>query len=420
MKKETGQHATQIGLGAKIMFLAAALLLISYAGILWAHRPDKPQEQEAVYSETAGDQFGTESGQIPRYDAAATAGTTNQTSAPKPEQAAEILPPGTETAVDQPTQTPAPDPSEEPTEDSTIRDSGELQGNIYITDNAGYGLYYFSLDGADAFAQAMNQFYRNVGDKVNIYAMIVPISAGVMLDQPVLDDMGTSDEAKALDYLYSQMDPGIHTVSVFDNLKQHNAEYIYFHTDHHWTALGAYYAYEIFCQEKGLTPHRLEDYETMVFENFKGTFYTTANQASALGANPDTITAYIPKGTNEMRMEQSNGNQYDWRIVNDVSDYPESELYSAFAGGDNPWSYAHNETISDGSSVVVIKDSYGNAFIPWLVDHYEHIYWIDIRYTRNTISEMVEDYGIQDVIVVLNIYNGTTDGVVDRLAAIGQ
>jgi hypothetical protein len=70
--------------------------------------------------------------------------------------------------------------------------------------------------------------------------------------------------------------------------------------------------------------------------------------------------------------------------------------------------------------VVVIKDSFGNAFIPWLVDHYEHIYWIDVRYTDNTISEMVEDYGIQDVLVCLNIYNGTTAGVTDLLAGIGQ
>ena len=121
-----------------------------------------------------------------------------------------------------------------------------------------------------------------------------------------------------------------------------------------------------------------------------------------------------------MEMALDDGITYDWWIVNDVSNYPNSEFYAMFAGGDNSFSYAHNETIHDGSSVVVIKDSFGNAFIPWLVDHYEHIYWIDVRYTDNTISEMVEDYGIQDVLVCLNIYNGTTAGVTDLLAGIGQ
>ena len=318
------------------------------------------------------------------------------------------------------TPSPSPSPSDEPLEDGTISDIGEMQGNIYITDNSGYGLYYFNQAGADSFIGTMNQFYENVKDKVNLYVMVIPISAGVMLDQSVLDDMGSSDESKALDYIYGQLNAGIHTVSIFDNLKKHNAEYIFFHTDHHWTQLGAYYAYEVFCQEKGLTPHKLEDFETMEFDNFMGTFYSSSNQSQELASNPDTVTAYIPNGTNDMVMQMSDGAEYDWKIINDVSDYPSSELYATFAGGDNPFSYAHNESITDGSSVVVIKDSYGNAFIPWLVDHYEHIYWIDVRYTSNTISQMVEDYGIQDVIVALNIYNGSTDAVTGELANIGQ
>lgn len=318
------------------------------------------------------------------------------------------------------TPSPSPSPSEESLEDGTITDIGEMQGNIYITDNSGYGLYYFDQDGADTFVQTVNQFYENVKDKVNLYVMIVPISAGVMLDQSVLDDMGSSDESKALDYIYSQLNAGIHTVSVFENLKKHNAEYIYFHTDHHWTQLGAYYAYEVFCEEKGLTPNNPEDFETIEFDNFMGTFYSSSNQSQELASNPDTVTAYIPNGTNDMVMQMSDGQSYDWKIINDVSDYPNTELYATFAGGDNPFSYAHNESITDGSSVVVIKDSYGNAFIPWLVDHYEHIYWIDVRYTSNTISQMVEDYGIQDVIIELHIYNGSSNSVTAQLASIGQ
>ena len=319
-----------------------------------------------------------------------------------------------------PTPTPSPSPSEEPLEDGTVSAFGEMQGNIYITDNCGYGLYYFGQDGADTFANTMNQFYANVKDKVNVYVMIIPISSGIMLDEAVLEDMGCSDQDKAIQYLYGQMNPGIHTISIFDNLKKHNAEYIYFHTDHHWTALGAYYAYQMYCEEKGWEPHRVEDYETLEIEDFMGTFYSSSNQSYELAENPDTVIGYIPKGTNDMEMVLDDGITYDWWIVNDVSNYPNSEFYAMFAGGDNSFSYAHNETIHDGSSVVVIKDSFGNAFIPWLVDHYEHIYWIDVRYTDNTISEMVEDYGIQDVLVCLNIYNGTTAGVTDLLAGIGQ
>lgn len=304
--------------------------------------------------------------------------------------------------------------------DGTVTEIGEMQGQIYITNNCGYGLYYFTQSPADQFAATMNQIYANVKDKVNLYVMICPISAGVMLDQAVLEDMGCSSEKDAIDYIYGKMDPGIHTVSAFDSLKKHNAEYIYFHTDHHWTALGAYYAYQAFCQEKGIEAHNVADYETMEFPGFLGTFCSSSNNSPALQANPDTVVAYIPKGTNAMTMHYTNGSVVDWFIVNDVSGYAKSELYATFVGGDRPFSYAHNPTITDGSAVMVIKDSYGNAFIPWLVDHYEYIYWVDARYTSNTISQMVRDYNIQDVIYEVQIYNSSTANMLGKYAAIGQ
>ncbi len=304
--------------------------------------------------------------------------------------------------------------------DGTVKEIGEMQGQIYITGGSGYGLYYFTQPAADKFAATMNQVYANVKDKVNMYVMICPISAGVMLDQTVLDDMGCSDEKAAIDYIYGKMDQGIHTVSAFDNLKKHNAEYIYFHTDHHWTALGAYYAYEEFCKEKGMEPNPIEDFQTMEFPGFLGTFVSSSNNNAALTANPDTVVAYVPNGTNAMTMHYTNGSVVDWFVINDVSSYAKSELYATFVGGDRPFSYAHNPNITDGSAVMVVKDSYGNAFIPFLIDHYEYVYWVDARYTKNTISQMVADYNIQDVIYQVQIYNSSTDNMLGKYAAIGQ
>ncbi len=304
--------------------------------------------------------------------------------------------------------------------DGTVKEIGEMQGQIYITGGSGYGLYYFTQPAADKFAATMNQVYANVGDKVDMYVMICPISAGVMLDQTVLDDMGCSDEKAAIDYIYGKMDEGIRTVSAFDNLKKHNAEYIYFHTDHHWTALGAYYAYEEFCKEKGIEPNDIEGFQTMEFPGFLGTFVSSSNNNAALTANPDTVVAYVPNGTNAMTMHYTNGSVVDWFIVNDVSSYAKSELYATFVGGDRPFAYAHNPNITDGSAVMVIKDSYGNAFIPFLIDHYEYVYWVDARYTSNTISQMVADYNIQDVIYQVQIYNSSTDNMLGKYAAIGQ
>ena len=317
------------------------------------------------------------------------------------------------------TAAPAPTPTATPA-DGTVTQKGDIQGNIYITQNCGYLMYYFSQSGADLFADTMNRFYDNVKDMVDVYVVVAPLNSGIMLDESVQEDMGNSDERESINYIYSQMNEGIHTVNAFDNLRQHNAEYLYFHTDHHWTALGAYYAYQTFCQVKGIEPHDYRDYDTIEFPNFMGTLYSSSNKSAALAANPDTVIAYYPKGTNDMSMTLTSGATYDWRIVNDVSDYPNTEYYATFSGGDNPFSYAHNPQITDGSAVVVIKDSYGNAFIPWLVDHYEYVYWLDVRYTNNTISEMVEKYGVQDVIITVHLYNGSTDSITGYLSRIGQ
>ena len=309
---------------------------------------------------------------------------------------------------------------EEPLPDGTIRDVGEKRGKIYITDNAGYELYYFLEDANANFAATMNEIYDRVGDKVNLYVLVAPTSSGVMLDESVIQAMGASDEQAAVSFINSRLKPGIHALDVVSLLRKHNAEYVYFHTDHHWTALGAYYAYVAFCREKGIEPHDVQTYETMEFPGFLGTFYSSSNQSPELAANPDTVVAYVPKGTNRMTMGYQNGTIVDWFIVNDVSGYAKSELYAAFAGGDRPWSIAHNETIHDGSAVLLIKDSFGNAFLPWLVDHYEYIYWIDARYTENTISQMVQDYNIQDVIYEASIYNASSGKMQGRYATIGQ
>ena len=313
-----------------------------------------------------------------------------------------------------PTATPAP--TEEPHPDGTVHEIGEFSSGIYITQGAAYGMYGFSQSGADAYIDTMNQIYKNVGDKVDLYVLNVPISASVMLDEAVWADMGCSDEGAAIEYINSKLDPGITPIPVYDTLREHNAEYIYFRTDHHWTQLGSYYAYRVFCGLKGWTPHELSQFRYTEFgaNAYLGSYYTSSGKAPVLAMNPDTVQAWYPLCVNaddptdrDMYMLQRDGNGYDWRIINDMFDYPDSEWYCIFSAADQPFSSLHNPDIHDGSAVMVVKDSYGNAFIPWLVDHYEYTYWVDFRYTDETVSHMVETYGVQDVIFESATFNAT-------------
>ena len=321
-----------------------------------------------------------------------------------------------------PTATPMPSP----TPDGKIHTIGEMEGSVYITNNCAYGLYGFSQAGADAYISTMNQIYEQIGDKVEMYVMDVPLSASVMLDQSVIDDMGSTNEGEAMAYIYARLNPGIHGVNIYDNLVAHNREYIYFRTDHHWTQLGAFYAYETFCREKGIRPNLLEVFRTTAFgtDAYLGSYYSSSNQSPQLAANPDTVYAWYPLCTDDkstdMYMVEQDGNGYDWRIINDMFDYPDSEWYCVFSGADQPFCSFHNESITDGSAIMVVKDSYGNALIPWLVDHYEYVYWVDFRYTDETVSHMVEEYGVQDVLFQAAMFNATGNLCNELFLRIGQ
>ncbi len=337
--------------------------------------------------------------------------------------------PGQETADPNATPGPTPEPTPEPLPDGTVHTPGEFYGSIYITEGAAYGLYGFSQSNADAYVAAMNQVYQNIGDKVDMYVMNVPLSSAIMLDADVWQDMGCSDEGAAIEYINSQLDPGIHAVPICDTLREHNAEYVYFRTDHHWTQLGAYYAYRKFCEVKGITPHELDQFTMREFGagRYLGTYYTSADRAPVLAMNPDTVQAWYPMCVNandsndrDMHLVESDGTEYDWRIINDMYEMTDGAWYFVFSGTDQPFCSLHNPDLHDGSAVMLVKDSFGNPFVPWLVDHYEYTYWVDYRYTENTVSQMVQDYGVQDVIFETATFNATDNMYNDTFRRIGS
>ncbi len=333
--------------------------------------------------------------------------------------------PATEPAPSQESTEPLPQPT--PTDISVgpgdVDTKAYQSGTVFISEGAGYGAYYFGESASARYCEAVSLAARNLEGKAELYCLICPISTGVMLSDRVRTDLGFSDENQAMAWMYEHMDPLVHAVPVYGALKQHNDNYIYFHTDHHWTALGAYYAYREFCAQKGLRPHELQDFESYVYPGYLGSFLNYSNGSAELKSNADTLWAYIPMGTNEMTTYLADGSggysKCDWPIVKDVSSYDSGSYYLGFVAGDQPWSYAHNESLRDGSSALVVKDSYGNAFIPFLVDHYEHLYWIDYRQYRDwclwagvedaSISDFVARNSIQDVIIVNNIGSTGSD-----------
>ena len=94
---------------------------------------------------------------------------------------------------------------------------------------------------------------------------------------------------------------------------------------------------------------------------------------------------------------------FSWPVIYDVSNYNAGLKYSTFIASDNPYTEIENKDLSDGSSCIVVKESFGNAFIPFLVDHYQTVYVVDYRYWTGSISKLAQDKNVNDVLFLNNL-----------------
>jgi hypothetical protein len=208
------------------------------------------------------------------------------------------------------------------------------------------------------------------------------------------------------------------TVHCADKLMRHRNEYLYFRTDHHWNGRGAYYAYEAFCQTKGIQPYTLDQRQLVTFDGFLGTLYLNGEKDQAF-LPAHTVYAYKPYSTNaSMIYYDTKGDGYRWPIVCDVTNYGASNKYLTFAAGDQPLAVFTNPDVKDGSVCIVVKESFGNALMPFLVDHYSTVYEIDYRYWSGDLAAYAQQVGADDVIFANNLGMIATSLMIAKLAKI--
>ena len=286
-------------------------------------------------------------------------------------------------------------------------------GGLLVMGRSAYEYYGFSESTADEYIAALNSAGNQLQGRATVYDIVIPTAIGVMLPAAVRADLGLTEQADAIDYMYGHMDDTVVKVPLLDILRAHSDEALYYHTDHHWSSRAAYYAYASYMRCKGATPKALGDYETKVFDGFYGTLY----EMTEADLHEDAVVAYLPASEHTMFFEDSEGNRTDWQVITDVSGWGRGSKYLTFIGGDNAFSEITNEDLHDGSAAVVIKESFGNAFVPFLVDHYEKVYVVDYRYYEAMrLSDFVDYYHIQDVIFINNIGATRSPSLVEDIA----
>ena len=287
-------------------------------------------------------------------------------------------------------------------------------GNSVIrVDNRAFEICGYNDKVVGDYAALVNKVANGLKGNTKVYSMPIPTAYGIVLPDDIQAIYPNYvNQNQSIEKLFSKMSADVVPVRTYHNLMSHRDEYLYFRTDHHWNGTGAYYAYEAFCETKGITPYTLAQRQEKQVGNFLGTLYTySGNDQKLLPA--DTIYAYYPYSNSATMVYHDKNGAHKWNIISG------NKTYSLFAAGDQPLSVFTNPEVTDGSVCVIIKDSFGNALLPYLVDHYSTIYEVDYRHwTGNDIVEYAKSVGADDLIFANNIMLISTPSSVSKLATI--
>lgn len=300
----------------------------------------------------------------------------------------------------------------------TYQDYGN---NVIRVDNAAFDQYSYVDSSAQAYADIVNRAADALAGKTTVYNLAIPTAIGVVLPDDIAQILpGYTDQGAATRDLFAKMSDRVVTVDCFDNMRKHRDEYLYFRTDFHWNGRGAYYAYESFCEAAGMEAIPLEEHTEKQFDGFLGALYWNyAGEDPALGDAPDTVLAYCPKSASaSMIYTDQEGNTHPWDIITDVSDWAASAKYSTFAAADSPFAVFTNPEVADGPVCVIVKESFGNALLPYLVDHYSTVYEIDYRYWEGDLIEFTLEQGADNLIFANNLSMISSSLLIGKLAGI--
>lgn len=332
-----------------------------------------------------------------------------------------------------PVQTTAPPVSEQTfgtsgteTSPSDQADDGEFKGDIndflnngilvdgvkMYGEKAGIMLFGGNDKQGQRYAELISAYKRELGDGVNVYNMVVPTSVEFYL--PKKYSKYSNSEKREIEFIYSKLTDGVIPVDAYSVLEAHKDEYIYFRTDHHWSDLGAYYAYTAFCNAIGQTPPPLSDYTVKTKEElFVGSLFGYTNNI-ILKNNPDTFTYYMTKSP--FKGETYNYSTLTLAEANPIyHEYASgAAMYGMFLGSDG----IHvkiTTSAGTGRKIVMFKESYGNAFAPYLIDSFDEIYVIDIRYFGKNAVQYIKDVGATDVLFINNVFAANTSKLIDGI-----
>ncbi len=277
----------------------------------------------------------------------------------------------------------------------------------------------FSSYQSDRYIQTVGTVAEMLYDQgVRVVSAPCPTAVGIMVEPERQADLKCSRQDEMIDYINSGFNEKVYAVDTYEALVPHNDEYLYFRTDHHWTATGAYYSYAAICEALGMEAAPLESFEVWDQGDFQGSLYWKASKTNLL--TPDRVYAYIPQGDITAMIYNEGGSGFEYPMLSDMTNAKPGSKYLTFLAGDHPLVVITNNSIPDAPNCVIIKDSYGNCLAPFFTQNYHTVYVLDYRYYVTRFSSFVEQYNIQDVIFAPNLGAVQSAAVQDLLKRIAR
>ena len=259
---------------------------------------------------------------------------------------------------------------------------------------------------------AVHSLSQRYPGKVNL--MLVP-SASVIYPENLPTDAPQIDEKAILEQVAADGAEYGRVIDVLPTLTEHKSEYLYYRTDHHWTTLGAYYAYQKFCETLGLTPFDREAHEAETCEDFYGTHYS---KARTWNAEPDTITWYDLQNSLTIWNVTGPGQPTEGTTTGlyDLEKLDVYDKYAMFLHGNNGLSRVQG----DGTGkILVIKDSYANSFVPYLTANYDTIDVVDFRNYNYGLDQLIAENDYDQILVLYSYASFTSDPYLYRAGVAG-
>ena len=277
-----------------------------------------------------------------------------------------------------------------------------LENGVYIGTN---GQLLEQIEVADENHLAANikaiKSFSESQSKIPVRMMLVPDAANVLNHSlPALAK--PEDQTQMFSMVRKDLGDSVEWIDVSTELNKHKTEKIYYKTDHHWTTLGAFYAFQAAAPSLGIDGDLSGKYVSYtVSDSFNGML---ASKSGVNFGEKEQIDIYVPtEEDTDLIVDYVDEGKRSTSLY-DSSKLKEKDQYTVFLGGNS--SLLDIRTVSTSTKrLLLVKDSFANSFIPFLTPYYREIVVVDPRYYSGTINDLMDSYRISEV---LFLYSGNT------------